>query len=339
MPVGAYIFGCSGLKLSEVEKVFFSEVNPWGFILFSRNIESRFQVQSLTSELRESVGRNIPILIDQEGGRVQRMRSPHWREFLPALEQIRVTGKNDARSMYLRSRLIAFDLREVGIDVNCIPVADILVPNTHPVLANRTYGSNVDEVVEISRSVAQGLLDGGITPVLKHIPGYGRGIVDGHEGLPYVEEGLEILRKTDFLPFKRLADLPIGMTAHVTYTAIDSLPATISKKMIKLIREDIKFKNLLITDDISMSALNGSIFKRAELSIKAGCDIVLHCNGQLDEMMDVAKACGSLNKESQKRSQLVYSKFMLSQREYFDDTDIEGLKGEFTSLMSSLSNE
>jgi beta-N-acetylhexosaminidase len=267
------------------------------------------------------------------------MRSPHWREFLPALEQIRVTGKNDARSMYLRSRLIAFDLREVGIDVNCIPVADILVPNTHPVLANRTYGSNVDEVVEISRSVAQGLLDGGITPVLKHIPGYGRGIVDGHEGLPYVEEGLEILRKTDFLPFKRLADLPIGMTAHVTYTAIDSLPATISKKMIKLIREDIKFKNLLITDDISMSALNGSIFKRAELSIKAGCDIVLHCNGQLDEMMDVAKACGSLNKESQKRSQLVYSKFMLSQREYFDDTDIEGLKGEFTSLMSSLSNE
>ena len=146
MSVGAYIFGCSGLELSDVEKDFFSEVNPWGFILFSRNIESRSQVQSLTTQLRKCVGRNIPILIDQEGGRVQRMRAPHWSEYLPALDQINVTGSNAARSMYLRSRLIAFDLREVGIDVNCAPVADILKPNTHPVLANRCYGTNVGKV-------------------------------------------------------------------------------------------------------------------------------------------------------------------------------------------------
>ena len=262
------------------------------------------------------------------------MRAPHWSEYLPALDQINVTGSNAARSMYLRSRLIAFDLREVGIDVNCAPVADILKPNTHPVLANRCYGTNVGKVVEISRAVAEGLLDGGVLPVLKHIPGYGGAMVDGHEKLPYVKADINTLREADFLPFKLLADLPMSMTAHITYSTIDTLPATISKKMITIIRKDIKFKNLLITDDISMGALTGSISKRAELSIKAGCDIVLHCNGQLTEMIDVANACGSLSEQSEKRSE-----FVLSRRKPVRETNVDQFRSEFIDLMNVLSDE
>ena len=294
MSIGAYIFGCSGLELSKEEKSFFSEAQPWGFILFSRNIKSRLQLRALTRQLRDTVGRNIPILIDQEGGRVQRMRSPEWKEYLPALDQVK-KADNALRIMYLRSRLIAYDLQEVGIDVNCAPIADILRADTHPILANRCYSASIDEVVQVSRAVANGLIDGGVLPILKHIPGYGRAVVDGHEELPNVSERFDVLKVTDFLAFKRLADLPISMTAHVKYTDIDSLPATISKKIIKMIREEIQFKNLLITDDISMRALAGSISERAELSLKAGCDIVLHCNGELNEMAQIAKVCGYLS--------------------------------------------
>ena len=303
MSIGAYIFGCSGLELSKEEKSFFSEAQPWGFILFSRNIKSRLQLRALTRQLRDTVGRNIPILIDQEGGRVQRMRSPEWKEYLPALEQVK-KADNALRIMYLRSRLIAYDLQEVGIDVNCAPIADILRADTHPILANRCYSASIDEVVQVSRAVANGLIDGGVLPILKHIPGYGRAVVDGHEELPNVSERFDVLKVTDFLAFKRLADLPISMTAHVKYTDIDSLPTTISKKIIKMIRDEIQFKNLLITDDISMGALAGSISERAELSLKAGCDIVLHCNGELNEMVQIAKVCGYLSGSSKRRSEI-----------------------------------
>ena len=303
MSIGAYIFGCSGLELSKEEKSFFSEAQPWGFILFSRNITSRLQLRALTRQLRDTVGRNIPILIDQEGGRVQRMRSPEWKEYLPALDQVK-RADNALRIMYLRSRLIAYDLQEVGIDVNCAPIADILRADTHPILANRCYSTSIDEVVQVSRAVANGLIDGGVLPILKHIPGYGRAVVDGHEELPNVSERFDVLKVTDFLAFKRLADLPISMTAHVKYTDIDSLPTTISKKIIKMIRDEIQFKNLLITDDISMGALAGSISERAELSLKAGCDIVLHCNGELNEMVQIAKVCGYLSGSSKRRSEI-----------------------------------
>ena len=303
MSIGAYIFGCSGLELSKEEKSFFFEAQPWGFILFSRNIKSRLQLRELTRQLRDAVGRNTPILIDQEGGRVQRMRSPEWKEYLPALEQVK-KADNALRIMYLRSRLIAYDLQEVGIDVNCAPIADILRADTHPILANRCYSASIDEVVQVSRAVANGLIDGGVLPILKHIPGYGRAVVDGHEELPNVSERFDVLKVTDFLAFKRLADLPISMTAHVKYTDIDSLPTTISKKIIKMIRDEIQFKNLLITDDISMGALAGSISERAELSLKAGCDIVLHCNGELNEMVQIAKVCGYLSGSSKRRSEI-----------------------------------
>ena len=323
MSIGAYIFGCSGLELSKEEKSFFSEAQPWGFILFSRNIKSRLQLRALTRQLRDTVGRNIPILIDQEGGRVQRMRSPEWKEYLPALEQVK-KADNALRIMYLRSRLIAYDLQEVGIDVNCAPIADILRADTHPILANRCYSTSIDEVVQVSRAVANGLIDGGVLPILKHIPGYGRAVVDGHEELPNVSERFDVLKVTDFLAFKRLADLPISMTAHVKYTDIDSLPATISKKIIKMIRDEIQFKNLLITDDISMRALAGSISERAELSLKAGCDIVLHCNGELNEMVQIAKVCGYLSGSSKRRSEIA-----LNCRKPSNSVNIAEVKSEF----------
>ena len=323
MSIGAYIFGCSGLELSKEEKSFFSEAQPWGFILFSRNIKSRLQLRALTRQLRDTVGRNIPILIDQEGGRVQRMRSPEWKEYLPALDQVK-KADNALRIMYLRSRLIAYDLQEVGIDVNCAPIADILRADTHPILANRCYSTSIDEVVQVSRAVANGLIDGGVLPILKHIPGYGRAVVDGHEELPNVSERYDVLKVTDFLAFKRLADLPISMTAHVKYTDIDSLPATISKKIIKMIRDEIQFKNLLITDDISMRALAGSISERAELSIKAGCDIVLHCNGELNEMVQIAKVCGYLSGSSKRRSEIA-----LNCRKPSNSVNIAEVKSEF----------
>ena len=323
MSIGAYIFGCSGLELSKEEKSFFSEAQPWGFILFSRNIKSRLQLRALTRQLRDTVGRNIPILIDQEGGRVQRMRSPEWKEYLPALEQVK-KADNALRIMYLRSRLIAYDLQEVGIDVNCAPIADILRADTHPILANRCYSTSIDEVVQVSRAVANGLIDGGVLPILKHIPGYGRAVVDGHEELPNVSERYDVLKVTDFLVFKRLADLPISMTAHVKYTDIDSLPATISKKIIKMIRDEIQFKNLLITDDISMRALAGSISERAELSLKAGCDIVLHCNGELNEMVQIAKVCGYLSGSSKRRSEIA-----LNCRKPSNSVNIAEVKSEF----------
>ena len=323
MSIGAYIFGCSGLELSKEEKSFFSEAQPWGFILFSRNIKSRLQLRALTRQLRDTLGRNIPILIDQEGGRVQRMRSPEWKEYLPALDQVK-RADNALRIMYLRSRLIAYDLQEVGIDVNCAPIADILRADTHPILANRCYSTSIDEVVQVSRAVANGLIDGGVLPILKHIPGYGRAVVDSHEELPNVSERYDVLKVTDFLAFRRLADLPISMTAHVTYTDIDSLPTTISKKIIKMIRDEIQFKNLLITDDISMRALAGSISERAELSLKAGCDIVLHCNGELDEMVQIAKVCGYLSGSSKRRSEIA-----LNCRKPSNNVNIVEVKSEF----------
>ena len=328
MTVGAYIFGCIGSKLSKKEFDFFKESQPWGFILFSRNIESKAQVKLLTMELRESVGRNAPILIDQEGGRVQRMRSPEWMEYLPAFTQVKKSGSHAGRVMYLRSRLIALELNEIGIDVNCAPVADLLKPNTHTILADRCYGETVEDVVKISRAVATGLLDGGVLPVVKHIPGYGRAVVDGHEQLPIVREPLEVLTRTDFLPFKSLADLPISMTAHITYTSIDDTPATISKKMLSLIRNDLGYKNLIITDDISMGALEGSIFERSKSSIDAGCDIVLHCNGDLKEMIDVANASGQLTSQGEERSQ-----FALEQKRPPKEESIDELQYELSKLM------
>ncbi|SFR44290.1 beta-N-acetylhexosaminidase [Litoreibacter janthinus] len=329
MPSGAYIFGCEGLKLSEAERRFFASSQPWGFILFARNVEDRAQLSALTADLRASVGWDAPILIDQEGGRVQRMRAPHWREYPPALDQMEMAGVNAKRAMYLRNRMIAEELLEVGIDVNCAPLADVIWPESHPVLRNRCYGSDVDTVVQMCLAAEQGLLDGGVLPVLKHIPGYGRAIVDGHKDLPTVDVPRSELDALDFAPFKQLTHMAMGMTAHIVFPCIDDLPATTSPRAMKMIREDIGFDNLIMTDDISMEALSGTVAERARASLDAGCDIALHCNGRMDEMTEIADICGPMTAAMKERAA-----HALSHRKTPTDIDISALEAEFRTLVA-----
>lgn len=300
---GATILGCDGPRLTQDEAVFFRDADPWGFILFARNIETPDQIRALTTALRDTVGREAPILIDQEGGRVQRLTPPRWTGWLPPLEQIERAGPEAAvRSMYLRYRIIAAELTELGIDTNCAPCADVATDETHPFLLNRCYGRDAASVVAISRAVATGLQAGGVLPVLKHIPGHGRGRVDSHERLPRVEASPEDLGAADFAAFRELSDLPLAMTAHVVYAAYDEVAATISPRMIRLIREDIGFRGLLMTDDISMQALGGPVGKRATASLLAGCDVVLHCNGDRAEMEEVVSASGRMSAAAQARA-------------------------------------
>lgn len=294
MALTAAIFGPEGPEVTDWERRFFRAVQPLGFILFARNIENPDQLRRLTHALREAVQRDAPILIDQEGGRVQRMRGPHWREYLPASDQM-ARARDPMRAHWIRNRLIAAELHDVGIDANCAPLADIAEAATHPVLKNRLYGSDVETVVAASRVCAEAHLDGGVLPVLKHIPGYGRASVDSHHDLPRVDAPRAELDAWDFAPFAALTDLSMGMTAHIVFSDIDpSAPATTSAAMMEVIRKDIGFDGLLMTDDLSMEALSGSVADRAAASIAAGCDIALHCNGRATEMEAVAAAAGAM---------------------------------------------
>ncbi|MEM9434501.1 MAG: beta-N-acetylhexosaminidase [Pseudomonadota bacterium] len=328
MPAGAYIFGCSGAQLRASEAAFFRDANPWGFILFARNIESPDQLRELTDQLREAVGWRAPILIDQEGGRVQRMGPPHWRSFLPALDQIASTGEKAARAFYLRNRLIASELHAVGLDVNCAPLADVIRTESHPVLRNRCYGDTPELVTEFCKIAVQAFLDGGVLPVLKHIPGYGRASVDGHMDLPSVDVPQSELDEVDFSPFRALRDVAMGMTAHIVFSSIDDEPATISPKVMTMIREEIGFKGLIMTDDISMQALSGTVAHRSEKALAAGCDMVLHCNGDLAEMTTVADKARMLDAAGQARADIA-----LSQRQEPSPVDIPALEAEFQTLI------
>jgi len=298
MAARAVIFGCAGVELTAAERRFFAGAEPWGFILFARNIADPGQLRRLTGDLRESVGRDAPVLIDQEGGRVARMRAPDWREWAPALEECaRLPGRVErARAMYLRYRLIAGELRAVGIDVNCAPVLDLARPETHAVIRNRCYGSDPAEVAAIGRAVADGLMAGGVLPVMKHVPGHGRGRVDSHAELPEVAAPHAVLAASDFAPFRALADLPMAMTAHVVYAGLDpEAPATQSPRLVEIIRSEIGFDGLLMTDDLSMHALSGDPGARAGRALAAGCDMILHCNGDPREMTAVAAAVPALD--------------------------------------------
>ncbi|HBZ43014.1 MAG TPA: beta-N-acetylhexosaminidase [Maritimibacter sp.] len=331
MTVGATILGLKGPRLSREERDVFAKANPWGFILFARNIEDPEQVTWLTTELREAVGRNAPIFIDQEGGRVARMVRPYWREWLPPLEQVKLNKRKRAEAMYLRYRIIAHELRAVGIDGNCAPVVDIAQPDTHEILKNRCYGDDVVKVSEIAGAVGTGLIDGGVLPVIKHIPGHGRATADSHLELPRVTTKAKTLRVSDFLAFQSVAGLPLAMTAHVVYTDIDpDNPATTSPKMIEIIRDTIGFNGLLMTDDISMKALKGPFEARCEAALTAGCDIVLHCNGEIDEMAAVVEASGSLNGVAEARAETA-----LTWRKEPDAIDIEALDAEFEALLTN----
>ena len=296
MALSATVLGCGGADLSADEAAFFRDAAPWGFILFARNVDTPDQLRRLTGDLRDAVGRDAPILIDQEGGRVQRLRAPHWREYLPPLDQVAMTGAAMERGIYLRYRLIAGELRDAGIDVDCAPTADIATSGTHPFLRNRCFSDDPGTVIRAARAAAQGLTDGGVLPVVKHMPGHGRATLDSHHELPRVTAPLEELEATDFRCFAGLADLPMAMTAHIVFDALDpDAPATASPAAIAYIRDRIGFAGLLMSDDLSMQALSGTLAERAGRAIAAGCDIALHCNGKMEEMEGVVAAAGTLS--------------------------------------------
>ncbi len=306
--ISAAIFGMAGTSLSNEEIEFFSKVNPYGYILFARNCESPEQIKALTSQLKKLSGRdNLPILIDQEGGRVARLKPPHFPAFPPAGKFAEMAQNNIEQAKeatYKNARAIADMLSGLGITVNCAPLADVPVEGAHDIIGDRAFGKEPKQVIALARAQAQGLIDGGIVPILKHIPGHGRAFADSHMELPVVETDLETLRQTDFVPFKALADLPMAMTAHVLYTAIDTEKmATVSPRAISLIRNEIGFDGLLMSDDLSMKAMQGDFTQRARDVLAAGCDVVLHCNGDMAEMQAVAKGIAYLSGKSLERAE------------------------------------
>jgi beta-N-acetylhexosaminidase len=295
MTVRAFITGLAGLEFTPEERSFLREADPWGLIVFKRNVETPAQLTRLTTFFRDAVGRDAPVLVDQEGGRVQRLGPPHWPAYPPGAAYGRLYDRdaaNGLKAARLGARLIAADLAAVGIDVDCLPIADVPLTDADPVIGDRAYGNTAAQVAAVARAIADGLLAGGVLPVLKHIPGHGRAMADSHTALPVVETDRATLAATDFAAFRSLSDLPLGMTAHVVYTAIDPIaPATTSVTVVRdVIRGAIGFDGLLMSDDISMGALSGSIAERSRAAIAAGCDVVLHCSGQLDEMRRVAEA-------------------------------------------------
>lgn len=283
--------GIAGLALTADEAAFFRDADPFGFILFGRNISDPAQVTALTASLRDAVGRDAPVFVDQEGGRVQRLRRPYWTDWSPPLTH----AAHGPEATRLRYRLLGAELRAVGIDADCAPTLDLLCDATHPFLRDRCFGSDPEAVAAHGRACAEGLLAAGVLPVIKHLPGHGRATVDSHHDLPTVTATLDDLDATDFAPFRALNDLPIAMTAHLRFTAIDpDRPATLSPAAIRLIRERIGFDGLLTTDDITMQALPGNHAERAAAAIAAGCDVVMHCNGDIAQMAPVVTAAGRL---------------------------------------------
>ncbi len=296
----AALFGCASTSLSAEEKSFFKETNPLGFIIFSRNVKNPTQLKALVAELRETVGReNAPVLIDQEGGRVARLSPPDWPAFPPAVTYARIykqNKENGIKAAFLGGQLIGHELHQVGITVDCAPVLDLPQDDADPIIGDRAFGDNVDTIIDLARAFAEGLMDVGVAPVIKHIPGHGRALVDSHEKLPIVKATKDELEK-DFAPFKALNYMAWAMTAHVVYTDIDpDNPATLSAEIIKnVIRKQIGFRGFLISDDLSMKALVGSMKERTSKALDAGCDAVLHCNGEMSEMVEVASGCRQMS--------------------------------------------
>ena len=308
MSTRAFITGVSGPELNAAEREFIRAERPWGFILFKRNIETPAQVIRLVKELRAELAElDAPVLIDQEGGRVQRFGPPHWPAYPAGAVFSRlydIDRKLGLTAASLSARLIAADLAELGITVDCLPLADVPVAGADAVIGDRAYGTTPDKVAAIARAVTEGLEQGGILPVLKHIPGHGRATADTHFRLPEVTTSKAELERTDFAAFQPLADLPMAMTAHVVFSALDPAhPATTSATIVhQVIRGVIGFQGLLMSDDVSMSALSGSIAERTRALFAAGCDIALHCNGKLDEMRQVARETPVLSGKALERA-------------------------------------
>ncbi|MEJ1969597.1 MAG: beta-N-acetylhexosaminidase [Rhizomicrobium sp.] len=316
------IYGCAGLTLGAGERDFFRDVQPWGFILFARNIADRAQIRALVAALRETVGDGrAPVLIDQEGGRVARLAPPGWtaRPAAARFGALYAMGHEAAlEAVYLNARLIAHDLAEAGINVDCLPLLDVPVEGADAVIGDRAFARDPAAIIDLGRAQIEGLMEGGVLPIMKHIPGHGRATGDSHHLLPRVATAAGELSATDFVTFRSLNTCPMAMTAHVVYEAIDpQRPATTSPKVIRdVIRGEIGFDGLLISDDLSMNALDGSLPARTKAALFAGCDVVLHCNGRMDEMKDVASEVGPL--EGQALHRAAHALSLLSPDEEFD---------------------
>jgi beta-N-acetylhexosaminidase len=335
MQARAFITGLAGTAITPDERAFLAEFRPWGLILFKRNVETPEQVLALTTSFREVIGRaDAPVLIDQEGGRVQRMGPPHWPVYPPGAaygrlyDRDRVKGSAAAR---LGGRLIAEDLIAVGITVDCLPVADVPVRGADAVIGDRAYGDTPDKVAALAGAAALGLAEGGVLPVLKHMPGHGRATADSHAALPVVNAARADLEISDFAAFRPLAGLPLAMTAHVVFSAIDPVsPATTSAKIIaNVIRDGIGFQGLLMSDDLSMGALSGSLRERTRAALAAGCDVGLHCNGKLDEMGEVAAESPVLAGAAARRA-----KAALAARKAPQEIDLVAARAQFAALMA-----
>lgn len=331
----AGIFGFSGVSLTAEERAFFKDVRPYGYILFARNCESPDQVRALTASLRDLHGdASLPILIDQEGGRVARLKPPKWRSFPPAKVFATLAKANlqDAtRATYLNARMIAHELQSLGINVNCAPVADLNIPGAHDIIGDRAFGESPEDVAVLAGAQAQGLMDGCVIPVVKHIPGHGRALADSHEALPVVETLLDELKRSDFVPFKVLNHLPMAMTAHVVYTAIDAeRPATLSPWAVNMIRNYIGFSGLLMSDDLSMKALSGDFAERTRGALSAGCDVVLHCNGDMQEMQAIAHALPPMSAQALGRSEKAFARVAMT------ETDLQVAEMELKALLNGI---
>jgi beta-N-acetylhexosaminidase len=316
------------------ERAFLRDAAPWGLILFRRNIQSPEQVRRLVAEARDSVGGEVPVLVDQEGGRVQRLGPPHWPVYPPGAAYGRLYDDDPAVALIaarLGARLIAGDLFPLGIDVDCLPLADVPVPGADPVIGDRAYGTSPDKVSAIAAAIAEGLMEGGVLPVVKHLPGHGRPTADSHAELPVVTTDRALLDTTDFAAFRPLARLPLGMTAHVVFTSIDpAAPATTSPIIIgEVIRDSIGFAGALMSDDVSMGALTGTLGERTRGALAAGCDLVLHCNGRLDEMRAVASEAPALEGAAARRADAA-----LSARRQPIDIDLSAARADFVAAMS-----
>ena len=336
----AFITGLSGTSISAGERQFLREASPWGLILFKRNIDNPSQVHNIVDDFRSCVGRpDAPVLIDQEGGRVQRLAPPHWAAYPSGAVYGELYDRDRAAGIAaakLGARLIAADLEALGITVDCLPLADLRLPGADAVIGDRAYGATPDKVAAIAAAVAGGLMEGGVLPVLKHIPGHGRATADSHKSLPIVRTDRTALEATDFAAFRALATLPMAMTAHVVFTAIDALPVTTSKTMISnVIRGFIGFDGLLMSDDVSMGALDGSIGERTAATLAAGCDVVLHCNGKIQEMHEVAKNTSELTEAAERRAVAA-----LAARKRTSAIDLAAARIEFAAMLdrSSLSS-
>ncbi len=330
----AFITGLAGLTITASERAFLREARPWGLIVFKRNISTPEQLSALTRDFRDIVGWEAPVLVDQEGGRVARLGPPHWPVYPSGARYSQIYDRDPTSGLAaarLAGHLIASDLKAVGIDTDCLPIADVPTLGHDPIIGDRAYGTEPAKVAAIAGAVAAGLLAGGVLPVLKHLPGHGRATADSHLKLPVVDTDRATLEKTDFAAFQPLRNLPLGMTAHVVFSAIDrARPATTSVTIVsEVIRGSIGFTGLLMSDDVSMGALSGTIAERSHAALAAGCDVVLHCNGDLNEMMQVAGAAPELSGAAAQRADAA-----LARRSAGEDFDVAAARRIFNQMVA-----